>query len=731
MLENEKIWILQNILSNIEEHNSAKLLRESLFKIIDGLAPLITASGAGVYTGSITPASTVPVEGDKVFLVTQPGTYTNFGNVVLPENNFGFIFKNGNSFSLQSVEMPTLSAEGKVEEGNTEAVSGGEVYKNAMTKLEYIKNINLYDYTKDIQGKYINVTTGLLVSASDASISSTIDVRNVSKIIIQDRTGSTAYRFIDASGNSMKAKKENGEDFNSYSGANNGLALYKPIGAVGFELTTKFSGTGNPSLIFVNESGSKDIYFDKEITGVKKLEEINEEILEFTSKNKFTDEIIEGYYINTNGLVLPFENSSISELIPIKPNTYYYIQRNPAGTKALVCYDSDKTTKRKVKAINGDEYTSYGLPNLTATGTEDSGPFKTSDTAAFLQIALRFNNTTVSNYDEVMLEEIGEVYDPDFTPSPYQPYNPKHVIKETALPNFEYKVEKQIKILVVGNSFSYNSFCYVPKILSEVCPDLDFVIGIAYDGGSPLVQHYANFTNTTQTLEGVTYTPANYTFLKNIRNNGWNSSAKNIDQILNDDKWDIITFQQGGNSAPLDYDTYYKPYINKLHKLIYDKLNSNIKIGWVSIHGAYSSTTQGLLNNYLATTINTQRVLNETSTSILFPYGTGIQNARTTSLVDIGEGSAKNLMYDNAHLQSGIGELTACYTNALVIINEVYKDKASLIGNKIDVLFDDSLIKYDVLGMTENNRFLAQASAINAIKKPYEVTDISVIETDM
>lgn len=107
MLENEKIWILQNILSNVEEHNSAKLLRESLFKVIDGFAPLITASGAGIYTGTITPASEVPTDvGDKVFLVTEPGTYTNFGNVVLPQNSFGFIFKNGNSFSIQSVEMP-------------------------------------------------------------------------------------------------------------------------------------------------------------------------------------------------------------------------------------------------------------------------------------------------------------------------------------------------------------------------------------------------------------------------------------------------------------------------------------------------------------------------------------------------------------------------------------------------------------------------------------------------
>lgn len=106
MLENEKNWILQNILSNVEDHNSAELLRESLFRIINGFEPVIIASGTGIYTDPISPTSAIPVEGDKVYLATIPGTYTNFGNVVLPENNFGFIFKNGSSFTIQSVEMP-------------------------------------------------------------------------------------------------------------------------------------------------------------------------------------------------------------------------------------------------------------------------------------------------------------------------------------------------------------------------------------------------------------------------------------------------------------------------------------------------------------------------------------------------------------------------------------------------------------------------------------------------
>ena len=67
----------------------------------------ILAAASGIYTDALTPSSEVPTDvGDKVFLITQPGTYTNFGNVILPANHFGFIFKNGNNFSIQSVEMP-------------------------------------------------------------------------------------------------------------------------------------------------------------------------------------------------------------------------------------------------------------------------------------------------------------------------------------------------------------------------------------------------------------------------------------------------------------------------------------------------------------------------------------------------------------------------------------------------------------------------------------------------
>lgn len=103
--------------------------KSNLVGSINELNNIIGSLGGGFIPESITPSSSAPTVTNGYWAITQPGTYTNFGNVVLPENNFGFIFKNGNSFSIQSVEMPTLSPTGKVEEGNTDAVSGGEVFQ--------------------------------------------------------------------------------------------------------------------------------------------------------------------------------------------------------------------------------------------------------------------------------------------------------------------------------------------------------------------------------------------------------------------------------------------------------------------------------------------------------------------------------------------------------------------------------------------------------------------------
>ncbi|WP_353166454.1 SGNH/GDSL hydrolase family protein [Empedobacter brevis] len=200
MLENEKNWILQNILSNVKDHNSAELLRESLFKIINGFDPIITAAGSGIYPKSITPTSEVPIEiDDKVFLVVEPGTYTNFGNVVLLENHWGFIFKNGSSFTIQSVEMPQYNDTALLDrmtatENKVDNIVTGKIDKNNLVSIQQ------NDYLITNEGNKSTPLTGAKVSVSE--------LKNIGKYIIgnfkENINYFSNYRLEDALGNKIQ-----------------------------------------------------------------------------------------------------------------------------------------------------------------------------------------------------------------------------------------------------------------------------------------------------------------------------------------------------------------------------------------------------------------------------------------------------------------------------------------------------------------------------------------------
>lgn len=64
---------------------------------------------SGLYTQKITPQSQVPSGVNNVFLVSEQGTYTNFGGMVLPKDNLGIIYKNGSNFTIQLI--PIVSEE--------------------------------------------------------------------------------------------------------------------------------------------------------------------------------------------------------------------------------------------------------------------------------------------------------------------------------------------------------------------------------------------------------------------------------------------------------------------------------------------------------------------------------------------------------------------------------------------------------------------------------------------
>lgn len=314
------------------------------------------------------------------------------------------------------------------------------------------------------------------------------------------------------------------------------------------------------------------------------------------------------------------------------------------------------------------------------------------------------------------------------------------VVKENAdsVKELQKGSYQTIKILCFGNSFTQDSMSYVPYILKNIAPNLSLTLGMAYIGGCPLVQHLASFSNEPQELNGATYNYADYGYSKSINGEKWESlGSKSPDAMIADEDWDIITFQQNGGGAAEDFDVYFAPYIYKLHKLLFDKVGKNIKIGWLLTQGAYANTSEGCYNKWLGTANNSKKVLDTTGTSILFPFGTAVQNLRTTSLESLGDGTGGFLMADGGHLQEGIGCLTAAYANALVILNCAGINNVGVIGESTrpDAQFvsdinvqGPNLGTSGVIGITDDNCYLAQVAAECAVKNPYEVTDLVQVE---
>lgn len=291
---------------------------------------------------------------------------------------------------------------------------------------------------------------------------------------------------------------------------------------------------------------------------------------------------------------------------------------------------------------------------------------------------------------------------------------------------------KTLNILCFGNSFTEDSMGYVPMILGNIAPEADVTIGIAYIGGCSLQQHLANAKNGEVTHDGTTYTPADYTYHKSAHGLPWASKQNMImGQIIDDCEWDIITFQQNGSMAHLEWSEVIFPYLKELHRLVAQKLAKPVRYGWLLTQGAYLTTDAGLERHWSGTASNAQMVESRTG-SVVFPFGTAVQNLRNTDCKNLGDGSAHNMTVDNGHLQEGIGCYAAALANTLRILRLMGIEKRGVIGDPTRIT-DGTLNAANVpgqhrgtgiIGMTDDNKYLAQMAATAAIQNPYAITNV-------
>ncbi len=256
------------------------------------------------------------------------------------------------------------------------------------------------------------------------------------------------------------------------------------------------------------------------------------------------------------------------------------------------------------------------------------------------------------------------------------------------------------KVLVIGNSYSYDAFTYLPAVVSEAEPELstDWVVGICMDGSQTLEGHYTNHA-----VGGTTFTR----YSKKSSNDpygAWSVDNKaTLTTALEDEEWDLIVFHQASNLA-CDYSSIETPLANLI--AWFKAQGYTGKFGWMIVPSFPEGTVQYTKTvNNVETTVTTNKLeavsqtlgldhtmtsdemesriidvahevrRNNTDISVLLPAGVALQMARKSALNRFGEcytleGNMPQLMYkDGHHLQMGIANLTESWAIALTLLN--------------------------------------------------------------
>lgn len=280
---------------------------------------------------------------------------------------------------------------------------------------------------------------------------------------------------------------------------------------------------------------------------------------------------------------------------------------------------------------------------------------------------------------------------------------------------------KHLKICILGNSYTADSWMYLPFILKNY--GITIEVG-CYIRSSGTIQNAIDEWNTgSSSVSSAFY----YINTKNNESPAWQTVSTHASPLMSVTytNWDIVVLQQS-SEASITYDTY--TVARTLENLIIDNIGKDVMFGWNINHNRKSSGTdyEAIGNTILS---NTSKICEREPISILFPYGTAIFNARTNNtLAAIGDGT--NLWCsDKVHLQEGLPCYIANLANVQALFDRFYPH-LSVVGD-ITRPTTANITAWAVkstngssTGVTEANCKLAQVCAVLANNYPFEIHNI-------
>jgi hypothetical protein len=254
-------------------------------------------------------------------------------------------------------------------------------------------------------------------------------------------------------------------------------------------------------------------------------------------------------------------------------------------------------------------------------------------------------------------------------------------------------MERIMKVLAIGNSFSDDSMEYVYPVLQALGVE-DISLGNLHIGGCEVQRHVDNIESGAPLYDYRTNT-----------NNQWETTPGHpiSDGVCAQD-WDFVSMQQGSHDSGLKESYKNLP---KLIDFVRSNVGKNVKLIWNMTWAYQKDSTHEKFVNYQHDQMKMyEAILDAVKTCVLstgefaaiVPVGTAVQNARTSYLGD-------TITRDGFHMSIPFGRYLAALTFGRV-----------LTGKSVEG------IAYAPDGVGEDLKAIAIESVENAVKAPFEVT---------
>lgn len=205
---------------------------------------------------------------------------------------------------------------------------------------------------------------------------------------------------------------------------------------------------------------------------------------------------------------------------------------------------------------------------------------------------------------------------------------------------------KSISILFVGNSLTQDAIAYLPYMLKNYYPEINFHIYMWYNGGYTLEMQYDNFTSNGKAQM--------FSVAENTGTWTTQSSSVTMSQVLANYKFDIVCMQEYFN-----YKTEYESVTdwNNCRDYIVSNYKGGNALEFVSLFHAPKRT---VVEEVLAMTKHGNAlILNETISQDMIPCGLAVRMAMDTDLDTLGD--KQHLSVDDTHTQEGLPCLLQTY----------------------------------------------------------------------